>query len=120
MGALTGTIPARIDDAVTNLCNVNWGSRVATPIATACARINGGLPDIGGMFSMLEQFPAVQTTLTTVNTGLTNVTNRLSTVCGRVNTFGNTSLTIPNPLSIGPDPLFGPSRLFPGFTSISC
>ena len=127
MGALSATLPTRMEEAMTSLCGVNWGTRVAGPISTACARINAGPLEIGGLFSMMEQFPAVQTTLTTVNaglatvtTGLTNATSRLATVCGRVNTFGNTSLTIPNPLSIGPEPLFGPTRLFQNFTSITC
>jgi hypothetical protein len=120
MGALTATLPAKMDEAMSSLCTANWGPRVAGPISTACARINGGPLDISGLFSMMEEFPAVQTAITTVNTGLTNVTNRLTTVCGRVNTVGVTSLTIPNPLSIGPDPLFGPQRLFPNFTNISC
>lgn len=113
IGTLSAQIPAKLDEAVNTLCTRSWGSRVSVPLNTACDRIQGGAVDIGGLFTMMEQFPALQSTMATVG-------SRVSTVCGRVNTVGFTSLTIPNPLNIGPTPLFGPQRLFPNFTTIAC
>lgn len=113
LGSLRAPAVARMNEAVTALCTGNYGPLVSAPITTACNHISNGPPDIGGLFTMMEQFPAVQTTLSKVN-GVS------TTMCGRLNTIGFFSLTIPNPLSIGPDNLFGPQRLFPWFTTMSC
>jgi hypothetical protein len=111
--ALKSQVDARVGEAVDLLCTGSWGSAVSTPISSACATISSGPPDIGGLFTMMQQFPAVQTTLTRVN-GIS------TTMCGRLNTIGFFSLTIPNPLAIGPPNLFGPQRLFPWYTTIGC
>ncbi len=113
LGSLQGPAVARMNEAVNALCTGSYGPLVAGPITTACGHINNGPPDIGGLFAMMEQFPAVQTTLTKVN-GIS------TTMCGRLNTIGFFSLTIPNPLSIGPVNLYGPQRLFPWYTTMSC
>jgi hypothetical protein len=113
LGSLQAPAAARMNEAVTALCTGSYGPLVSGPITTACGHINNGPPDIGGLFTMMEQFPAVQSTLTKVD-GIS------TTMCGRLNTIGFFSLTIPNPLSIGPTNLFGPQRLFPWFTTMSC
>lgn len=113
VGALTSEIPAKVDEAVALLCNTNWGSRVSAPISTACSRISSNNVDIGGLFDMVDQFPALQSSLTTV-------TDRTGAICTRINGIGTASLTIPNPLTIGPDPFYGPRRLFPSYTGVSC
>lgn len=112
-GRLRNEVPAKIDEAVSALCSTSWGPRVATPINTACDRIASNNADIGGLFEMVERFPALQQAVSTASTGV-------STVCSRVNAIGTRSLTIPNPLEIGPTNLYGPTRLFPSFTTISC
>lgn len=110
---LSGEVAAKVTEAINSLCSASWGSQLSTPIATACANINSGNVSIGGLYAMASQFPAVQTALSTLQ-------GRFTTACGRVNTIGFTSLSVPNPLSIGPDPFFGPQRLFPNFTTIAC
>jgi len=113
VGSLSSELPGKIDDALSALCTGNWGARVSTPLNTACDRIQSNSVDIGGLFNMMEQFPIVQN-------GLSTVTGVVSIVCGRVNFIGTRSLTIPNPLDIGPTNLFGPERLFPAYTTIGC
>lgn len=113
VGALTSEVPAKVDEAISLLCNSNWGSRVSAPINTACSRISANSVDIGGLFDMVDQFPALQSSLTTVS-------NRTGAICTRINSIGTASLSIPNPLSIGPDPFYGPRRLFPSYTGVSC
>lgn len=110
---LSGEVAAKVTEAINSLCSANWGSQLSTPIATACANINSGNVSIGGLYAMASQFPAVENALSVLQ-------GRFSIACGRVNSIGGTSLTIPNPLAIGPEPLFGPQRLFPTFTTIAC
>lgn len=113
MGRLSSEVPAKIDEAVTALCSNNWGPRASGAIDAACDRISSNPVNIGGLFTMMEQFPALQTTVATVSTGV-------STLCGRLNSIGTRSLTIPNPLDFGPTNLFGPTRLFPSYANVTC
>lgn len=113
LGSLKAQTSDRVNEAIGALCTGTWGPVVAGPITTACNTISSGPPDIGGLFTMMEQFPVVQTTLTRVNGVATGL-------CSRLNTIGVFSLTIPNPLSIGPTNLFGPQRLFPWYTGVTC
>jgi hypothetical protein len=113
VGRLSSEVPAKIDEALDALCTRNWGPRASTPIGTACDRIASNTGDIGGLFGMMEQFPQVQAAVSTVSDGV-------STICTRMNSIGTRSLTIPNPLEIGPTNLFGPSRLFPSYTNMTC
>lgn len=113
LGSLQSETSARVNEAITALCSGSWGPILATPISTACGRIDSGATDISGLFAMMESFPAVQTTLTTVS-GITGA------ICTRMNTMGNRSLTIPNPFDFGPENLYGPSRIFPSYTNVSC
>lgn len=110
---LSGEVAGKVTDAINSLCSASWGSQLSSPVATACANINSGNVSIGGLYAIASQFPAVESALTTLQ-------GRFSTACGRINTIGVTSLTIPNPLNIGPEPLFGPQRLFPSFTTVAC
>ncbi len=112
-GTLSSELEAKAQEALGALCSANWGSRIGPPIQTACTSISSGSFNIGGFVSMAQDFPVVQQ-------GVTLLTNRMQIFCGRVNSIGNTSLTIPNPLNIGPEPLFGPQRLFPNYTNVSC
>lgn len=113
VGALTSEVPAKVDEAISLLCNANWGARVGAPISTACGRISANNVDIGGLFDMVDQFPALQSSLTAVS-------DRTGIICTRINGIGTASLSIPNPLNIGPDPFYGPRRLFPNYAGISC
>lgn len=113
VGTLQSQASARATEALSFLCNGNWGGALSTPIATACGQIGAGSTDIGGLVTMMQQFPAMQATLSTVSTVS-------DAICTRMNTIGNRSLTIPNPLDIGPTNLYGPSRLFPSYTNVSC
>ncbi len=112
-GVLSGEVAAKVTDAINSLCSASWGSQLATPIATACANINSGNVSIGGLYAMASQFPAVENALSVLQ-------GRFSIACGRINNVIGASLTISNPLNIGPDPFFGPQRLFPNLTAIAC
>ncbi len=114
MGSIQGEAAAKVGDAITMLCTGNWGVAVSGPITAACGQINSGTPmQIGGLVTMLEAFPVMQTTLSHVS-GVGNA------LCSRLNNIGVFSLTIPNPLNIGPTNLYGPQRLFPWYTAVSC
>lgn len=113
LGALRSEIPTKADEAVSLLCGGGWGSRLSTPVQVACDRIAANNVDIGGLFEIVDSYPQLQASV--------NATaSRLGTVCSRLNIVGNQSLTIPNPLNIGPNPFYGPSRLFPSYSTLSC
>ena len=109
-GYVATQLPDKISTAVSNLCTRSWNSAaVSNGITYACGQISSGSTDIGGMFGMLNDFPAVQTAANLATTAI-------SGICTRINTLGATSLTIPNPLNIGPSPFYS-ARLFPGYSS---
>lgn len=114
VGAVQGEAAAKVSEAINMLCTGNWGSVVSGPITVACNQIASGSPmQIGGLVTMLEAFPVMQTTLT-------RVSGVGTALCSRLNTIGVFALTIPNPLNIGPTNLFGPQRLFPWYTAVTC
>ena len=113
-----GTISSRISDRFAAgrglLCNNtgNWGSNLSEVLMEACNRLDNP-PDFGALFSAVEGFPALQD-------GFDVMQSRVTTMCGRVNSMGTKSLTIANPLNIGPQPFYGPQRIFPNFTGLVC
>jgi hypothetical protein len=168
IGHITRQIPSRVDDAVQILCSRNWGSVMAATVPVACDKLQNGPLNIGGFFSLFDQFPAMQTALNTVTDGLnavqgtvatlqsgfgavqgavsgvqsqvsavqdamsdfasslaqvqvaaTNTAAVVTSVCSKVNQVGGASLTISNPLAIGPDNLFD-GDLFPFYSPIGC
>lgn len=103
-------LPEKISTAVSNLCTRPWNAAaVSSSITYACARISSGDTNIGAMYGMLNAFPAIQTASAATTTAV-------SGICSRINTVGTTTLTIPNPLNIGPSPFFR-SCLFPSYTT---
>ncbi len=109
-GYVAGQLPEKISTAVDNLCTRPWNSAaVSSSISYACGQISSGSTNIGGMFGMLNDFPAVQTATNAATTAI-------SGICSRVNTIGTKTLTITNPLSIGPTYFYN-ARLFPSYTS---
>ena len=113
VATITSEASARAAEAVTLLCSTSWGGNFSAAVTSACSSISSGSVTVGGLVTVMEQFPAVQTTLTSVSSVVDGV-------CTRVNTIGNRVLTIPNPLEIGPTNLYGPTRLFPSYANVSC